>query len=193
MTCSARLQLAFSLACRLHGDQLRKGTGVPYITHVMAVSALVGEYGGDEDGMIAALLHDSLEDRGDRISLPELVERFGWRVGRIVMGCSDCTTRPKPPWIERKRAYVEQLRTEGSHVKIVAAADKLHNARALVRDVAELGDAAWSRFNAPKEQQCWYLRACVAALSDAWAHPLLCELDATVQRLEQLCGVASST
>ena len=186
---SARLASAFSLAVDLHGDHTRKGTGVPYITHLMTVSAMVGEYGGDEDLMIAALLHDALEDRPDRITLPQIVHRFGWRVGRVVEGCSDCTSKPKPPWEQRKRAFLQRLQTESADVKLVAAADKLHNTITLLRDVERVGDTFWNRFNAPKDRQCWYLRSCVDALKHGWWNDILIGLDQAVTGLERLSGL----
>jgi (p)ppGpp synthase/HD superfamily hydrolase len=189
MLVSARLASAFSLAVELHGDHLRKGTGVPYLTHLMAVSGLVGEHGGDEDLMIAGLLHDALEDRPDRITSAEMVRRFGWRVGRVVEGCSDCQSRPKPPWEKRKREFLARLHGESGDVKLVAAADKLHNATTLLRDAQGMGDAHWSRFNAPKEMQCWYLRSCVTALRDGWRNDILIGLEEKVVGLEKLCGV----
>jgi (p)ppGpp synthase/HD superfamily hydrolase len=191
MLASVRLTSAFSLAVELHGDHIRKGTGVPYLTHLMMVSAMVGEYGGDEDLMIAALLHDALEDRPELISLPEIVHRFGWRVGRVVEGCSDCQSKPKPPWEQRKRAFLDRLRTESADVKLVAAADKLHNANTLLRDAQHMGDDLWRRFNAPKDKQCWYLRSCVVALKDGWWNDILTALDETVTGLETLCSVAN--
>jgi (p)ppGpp synthase/HD superfamily hydrolase len=166
---------------------VRKGSGVPYITHVMAVSALVGEYGGDEDQMIAALLHDTLEDCSDLITLPQIVESFGWRVGKIVAACSDCQSLPKPPWEPRKKAYLARLHHEDGDVKLVSAADKVHNATALLRDSQLHGDVHWSRFKAPKEQQCWYLRSCLEALCHAWWNPILLRLDEVVCALEQHC------
>lgn len=189
MIVSARLASAFSLAVQLHHDHLRKGSGVPYLTHLMAVSATVGEFGGDEDLMIAGLLHDALEDRPDRITLPDIIRQYGWRVGRVVEGCSDCQVSPKPPWEERKQAFLRRLRNESADVKLVAAADKLHNAGTLLRDVTRVGDSFWDRFNAPKERQCWYLRSCVDALEDGWWNDILLDLDRTVARLEQTSGV----
>lgn len=185
---TVRLASAFALAVELHGDHIRKGTGVPYLTHLMAVSGLVGEFGGDEDLMIAGLLHDTLEDRPDRITREEIVRRFGWRVGRVVEGCSDCNGWPKPPWRERKVAFIARLRDESGDVKLVAAADKLHNATTLLRDLRRLGDDLWHRFNAPKDQQCWYLRGCVDALRHGWHNDILLSLDETVTALEVLCG-----
>jgi (p)ppGpp synthase/HD superfamily hydrolase len=181
-----RMELALSTAWRIHSDQRRKGTGIPYLTHLLAVCALVGEYGGDEDQMVAALLHDTLEDRPDRINRQELIERFGWRVGHIVVGCSDCLAKPKPPWETRKRAYLERLRYDDPCVKLVVTADKLHNTRALVRDYRTMGEPMWSRFNADKHQQCWYLRACTVALAEQWSHPILGDFEGVVVQLEQL-------
>jgi (p)ppGpp synthase/HD superfamily hydrolase len=189
MTVPSRMQQALSMACSVHFDQRRKGTGVPYLTHLLAVSALVGEYGGDEDQMIAALLHDSLEDRPDRVNAAVLTETFGWRVARIVLGCSDCVSHPKPPWEQRKRAYLQSLRAEPPDVKLVSAADKLHNTRALIRDLGASGDAMWLRFNANKDKQCWYLRSCVEVLSDGFSHPILQELEGAVATLQKLCGL----
>jgi (p)ppGpp synthase/HD superfamily hydrolase len=187
-----RLASAFSLTANIHGDQRRKGSGVPYLTHLMAVSAMVGEFGGDEDLMIAALLHDALEDQPDRVTVEEIVARFGWRVARVVLGCSDCRSKPKPPWEERKRAFVQRLASESSEVRLVTAADKLHNTIALVRAVRDCGDDAWKAYNAPKEKQCWYLRSCVQALRTGWSHPIVELLDEAVTELERLCGVSSS-
>jgi len=151
---------------------------------------LVGEYGGDEDQMIAALLHDSLEDRPDRVNASLLTETFGWRVARIVLGCSDCVSHPKPAWEQRKRAYLQTLRAEGPDVKLVSAADKLHNTRALIRDLGTSGDSMWLRFNASKEKQCWYLQSCVEALSEGFSHPILQELQGAVATLQKLCGLS---
>ena len=187
MTLSPRFSDALTLAWELHRNQTRKGSGIPYMTHLMAVSCLVGEYGGDEDLIIGGLLHDSIEDCSDRISLPQLIERFGWRVGKVVEGCSDCQSTPKPPWEQRKRAYVERLKNESTDIKLVAASDKLHNASALLRDTMLQGDAHWSRFKAPKERQCWYLRACFNALADGWSNAILQRLDETVSALERSC------
>ena len=185
-----RMELALVTAHRVHSDQRRKGTGVPYLTHLMAVSALVGEYGGDEDQMVAALLHDSLEDRSDRISRDQLVELFGWRVAHIVVGCSDCLARPKPPWEARKRAYLQRLGSDDPSVKLVVTADKVHNTRALVRDYLLIGEPMWLRFNADKHQQCWYLRSCVQTIGKGWSHPILRDFETLVSELEQLVAAS---
>lgn len=186
MAVTNRLSLAFDLAVQLHGEQVRKGTGVFYITHLMAVSSLVGEYGGSEDLMIAALLHDSLEDCPDRISASDIEKQFGPLVAHVVVGCSDCQCKPKPSWEQRRHTMVERLRTADSDIKLVAAADKLHNATSLLRDARYFGESHWERFNAPKERQLWYLRACHEALSEGWDNLILRVLGEVVRRLERL-------
>ena len=183
MPVTDRLSEAFRLTVSLHGKQIRKGTGVSYITHLMAVSSLVGEYGGDEDLMIAGLLHDSLEDCFDRIGLADIVAQFGERVGRVVQGCSDCCGRPKPSWEQRKQAFVKRLATEPADIKLVAAADKLHNASCLLRDTLLHGTSHWERFNAPKDRQAWYLQACLEALALGWDNPILMALDNVLSEL----------
>ena len=189
MSETSRLGAAFALVVDIHGGQKRKGNGVPYLTHLMAVSALVGEFGGDEELMIAGLLHDALEDQPHRIDAAQIAAHFGWRVAYTVIGCSDCNTHPKPPWEERKQAFLKRLAASCVDVRFVAAADKLHNTRSFVSAVRERGDAAWSAYNAPKERQCWYLRGCVDALRCGWEHPIVNELELVVAELERLCGV----
>ena len=111
-----RVSSAFSFAFEIHAGQYRKATCIPYIAHVMSVSALVLEYGGSEDAAIAGLLHDTIEDSEDGTATEKRIRRkFGLRVAGIVMECSDTVARPgedKPPWKERKVAYLAQLRAE---------------------------------------------------------------------------------
>lgn len=157
---SARLAAAFAFAERLYRRQFRKRSTVPYATHLMSVAALVGESGGDEDEMIAALLHDGPEDQGGRKTLAAIRRRFGPRVARIVAGCSDTFESPKPPWSERKRAYLRHLRTASASVRLVSAADKVHNARAILADLRR-GVDVWAKFNAGRDDQLKYYRALV--------------------------------
>jgi len=161
---------------------VRKGSGVPYITHLFAVSALVGEFGGDEEQMAAALLHDWLEDI-EGSSNQELERRFGARVARIVLACSDTTVRPKPPWKRRKLDHLAHLVHQPPAVRLVVACDKLHNARCLVREVATLHDAAFDCFNAPKNEVLWYYDAACTALATGWEHPAVDALRAVVDEL----------
>ena len=125
---------ALAYAAEKHAGQKRKGTRIPYISHPLAVASLVLEHGGGEDEVIAALLHDVAEDYGGQEALDEIREKFGMGVAAIVEGCTDTLESPKPKWRPRKEAYVEHLRGAHRSVRLVATADKLHNARAILRD-----------------------------------------------------------
>ncbi len=157
-----RLAEAFAYAVELHGDQVRKqaagedpADGVTYISHLMAVAALVLEHGGDEDEAIAALLHDGPEDQGGEETLGEIRERFGDGVAGIVEECSDTFEQPKPEWWTRKRLYHQELRTGSPSALLVSAADKAHNAGATLEDVRELGESVWKRFRMGREGSLW--------------------------------------
>lgn len=152
---------ALAHAHDLHREQLRKGADVPYVSHLLAVSSLVLEAGGDEEQAIAALLHDALEDQGDKTSFAEIQRRFGGRVAKIVRACSDTEVVPKPPWRERKQNYVKRLENEPEDVLLVSVADKLHNARATLADRRSDGPSVWLRFNVGVEDQRWYYEALV--------------------------------
>jgi len=161
-----RFDRALLYATHVHGGQVRKGTSTPYVAHLLAVAATVLEYGGDEDLAIAALLHDSVEDQGGRARLEDVRNRFGERVARIVEGCSDSLAdtaggERKAHWQERKEAYLAHLRNGDDDLLRVSLADKVHNARAILRDLRkpEVGDAIWSRFSQPKERTLWYYRS----------------------------------
>lgn len=155
---NSRFEEALVLAARLHAHQKRKDKDLPYISHLLAVTALVFEDGGDEDEVIAALLHDAAEDQGGLRTLHEIRSRFGERVAAIVEGCSDTFTLPKPPWQERKQAYLEHLRTAPAEVRRVSLADKLHNARTILADLETDGQVVWKRFNGGKQGSLWYYR-----------------------------------
>jgi (p)ppGpp synthase/HD superfamily hydrolase len=186
-----RFEEALVYATRLHAGQTRKKTGRPYIGHLLGVTALVLQYGTDEDEAIAALLHDAVEDCGGRPRLGEIRARFGERVARIVEGCTDSFEQDpqrKPPWRARKEQYIAHVRTAEPSVRLVSVADKVHNAREILADVRAHGDAIWSRFTGRKEGSLWYYRALVGAFRDGWAHPLVDELDRTVSELERLAA-----
>jgi (p)ppGpp synthase/HD superfamily hydrolase len=154
---SDRFDQALQRACELHRSQFRKGTEIPYLSHLLAVASLVLEDGGDEDQAIAALLHDAVEDQGGRPTLDSIRSDFGDRVASIVEACSDTDTYPKPAWRERKENYLRHLREEPrAEVLRVSAADKLHNARCIIADYRRFGESVWRRFNAGKEEQAWY-------------------------------------
>ena len=150
---------AFAYAVHLHALQARKGTVIPYVTHLMTVCSLVLEDGGDEDQAVAALLHDGPEDQGGQTVLDEIRRRFGDEVANLVDGLSDTLVEPKPDWEPRKTDYLERLEHEPTTVLRVSLADKLHNLRSMAIDRASLGEAFWGRFHAGRKQQEWYFGA----------------------------------
>jgi (p)ppGpp synthase/HD superfamily hydrolase len=156
---TTRFDEAFRYAHGLHQNQLRKGTVIPYISHLMAVSALVVEYGGGEDQAIAGLLHDAAEDQGGAKTLAEIRALFGDAVANIVADCTDAWTEPKPPWRARKEAYLEALPNKPQASLLVSLADKTHNAEAILFDYRVLGATLWDRFNGGSDGTRWYYRA----------------------------------
>ena len=181
---SERFPDAVRFAWRVHQRQPRKGTAVPYLSHLLAVASLVLEDGGDEDEAIAGLLHDAVEDGGGQPVLEEIRSEFGDKVADIVWACSDTDQTPKPPWEERKKAYIQHVRQASAEVRRVSAADKLHNARAILKDYREIGDRLWGRFKGTREQTLWYYRELVEAFREAGGGRLTDELDRVVSDLE---------
>ena len=179
----SRFRAALVLAAELHAGQLRKGTDIPYIGHLLAVAATVIEDGGSEDEAIAALLHDAAEDQGGEQVLAAIRARFGDGVGGIVAECSDTFESPKPPWRERKQAYVAHLATASDGAIRVSLADKLHNARAIVRDLSLSGPALWERFSAGREAQLWYYGELAAAFEARRPGVLTAELRGLVDEM----------
>jgi (p)ppGpp synthase/HD superfamily hydrolase len=170
---------------------MRKGTSTPYIAHLLAVAATVLEYGGDEDLAIAALLHDSAEDQGGRARLEDVRNRFGDRVAHVVAACSDSLAdtakgEQKADWQKRKEAYLAHLDSATEDVLRVSLADKVHNARAILRDLrkADVGESIWSRFSQPREQTLWYYRGLVDKFRERWPGQLADELHDIVEVLE---------
>jgi GTP pyrophosphokinase len=174
---------AFDYAARLHATQTKKGTSTPYLAHLMSVTALVLEDGGTEDEAIAALLHDAVEDQGGEPRLAEIRARFGDPVAHIVEGCTDSFVTPKPPWLERKRAYVEHAQRLDESTLRVSAADKVSNVTAILRDLRKVGDGVWTRFNASREDVLWYYQALVEAFRMSGGGPLVDELERAVTEL----------
>lgn len=190
---TARFRDALSFAAQVHEADTRKGSGVPYVAHLLGVAALVLLDGGDEDEAIAALLHDTLEDHGREVTRADLRARFGPRVARLVEDCTD--TPPdyaggeKPPWRARKTAYLAHVEASEPARLRVSLADKVDNARAIVADLRTVGDRVWRRFQAGEAEQLWYYRSLVAAYRKAGVRgPLLDELDRTVTEMERLAA-----
>ncbi len=178
-----RLGDALKLAADAFAHVPRKGTGIPYLSHLLAVSTMVMEHGGSPDQCIAAVLHDYLEDIPGASEV-ELAERFGGNVARLVRALSDTThAGHKEPWLERKQRYIAHLRSTSEDVRLICCADKIHNARSLLRDRRALGDALFDRFHATKEQTFWYYDEVVSALGEGWSHALLEELRGHVDEL----------
>lgn len=168
MQLGPRFDTALAYARQAHASQTRKGTAVPYVAHLLAVSATVLEYGGDEDLAIAGLLHDAVEDQGGLPRLADIRARFGERVAGIVLACSDSEATDsgaKPPWRQRKLAYLRHLDGADRDVLLVSLADKVHNARSILRDLrtAGVGASVWGRFNASAADTVAYYAALAAA------------------------------
>ena len=180
-----RTAQGLALAFELHRQQERKGAGAPYITHLLAVAALVGEYGGDEDQFIAALLHDAVEDQGGLPTLKRVQDMFGDRVASLVLACSDTDVEPKPPWRERKELFVRGLAAAHPDIKLIVAADKLHNARITTRDLRTRGHDLWRDFKGGADGTLWYYDEVLLALQFEWQHAIIDELADAVESLQK--------
>lgn len=163
---TAKFDEALQVASQLHRNQARKGTQIPYLSHLLAVSSLVLEYGGTETQAIAALLHDAVEDCGGEPVLENIREQFGKDVASIVASCTDSfEAGPKRSWRERKEAYLDHLREADPEHLLVTAADKFHNLRTIQRDLKEVGYSLWSRFNVGPSELEWYYRSVIEILN----------------------------
>ena len=183
---SERIIDAMAAAAQIHGTQRRKGTEIPYLSHLLCTCSIALEYGANEDEAIAALLHDAIEDGRPTAAARATVWSFGDEVGRIVEACTDADTQPKPPWRPRKEAYLASLDKKDHSVLLVSASDKLHNARSIVRDRRGVGEKVWDRFKVQKSDTLWYYRSLVVAYRENSEHnrALVAELDRTVAEME---------
>ena len=200
MRLSPRFEAALVMATQLHAGQVRKGTEeqkrngteIPYVSHLLGVSSLVLEHGGTEDQAIAALLHDAVEDQNatyqDKTkTLDRIRDHFGTEVAEIVDHCTDAYEDPKPEWREKKEEYISKIPNMPAYAGLVSCADKLHNARAILSDLRDIGDDIWSRFNGGKDGTLWYYRALVDAFDDKDIQSRLTdELSRTVEEIEKL-------
>lgn len=185
----SKFQEALGFAAELHRTQTRKASQVPYVGHLLSVAGLVIESDGTETEVIAALLHDAAEDQGGDATLAQIEERFGPDVATIVEECSDTVVTPKPPWRERKQAYLTHLEKASDSTLLVSMADKLDNARAILRDLRRYGPKVWQRFNTDDpHQHLWYYRSLLEIYrrrSDSW---LVDELSRVVETLAEEVG-----
>lgn len=190
---SPKFALALQFANEIHSTQARKGLGAPYISHLMAVCALVLEYGGDETQAIAALLHDSAEDCGGQPMLETVRVLFGDEVAAIVESCTDTFSDPKPAWRPRKEAYLKAMTSKPESAKLVACADKLHNIGHTLRDIHREGVEAWkarmsNSENGAAEKQTWYYLGCLEALGTGWGNPIVRIFGSAVSELCRAVG-----
>ena len=200
MRLSPRFEAALVMSTQLHAGQMRKGTEeqkqngteIPYVSHLLGVSSLVLEYGGSEDQAIAALLHDAVEDQGGIKTLDRIRDHFGSEVAEIVDHCTDAYEDPKPEWRQRKETYVDEVPNMPATAALVSCADKLHNARAILSDLRDIGEDLWGRFTGGKDGTRWYYRLLVEAFDDVedfdevFPNRLKDELMRTVEEIEKL-------
>ena len=183
-----RFLRAFVFAAEKHSGQTRKASTIPYIAHLMGVASLVLEAGGDEDLAIAALLHDVVEDCGGAPMLKEVRRRFGKRVAKVVDGCTDADTYPKPPWRERKEKYIRHLKAADADTRLVSAADKLNNVRSILSDYRAIGESVWSRFKGGREGTLWYYRTLRDQFLRHKRNRITRDLELAVNELDSLAG-----
>jgi len=183
-----RFDEAVRYARQAHEAQARKGAGTPYLGHLLGVASIVLDDGGTEDEAIAALLHDAAEDQGGRARLEDIRARFGDAVARIVEDCTDSWETPKKPWAERKLAYTEHARTLAPSSLRVSAADKVHNTYTTLRDLRNIGEEVWGRFNASADDVMAYYDALVRSYREAGGGRLVDELGRIVRGIEREMG-----
>jgi GTP pyrophosphokinase len=187
---SERFLDALRVAAELHATQRRKGTGVPYVAHLLGTCTIALEFGANEDQAIAALLHDAIEDVRPTAMARESVAAFGPEVLRIVEACTDseADADPRPPWRERKERYLASIPEADAPVLLVSASDKLYNARAIAIDLRRVGPAVWERFDGGRNDRIWYYRSLVDAYRDNPASEphLIDELARTVDEVERM-------
>ncbi|HEY5425752.1 MAG TPA: HD domain-containing protein [Candidatus Tumulicola sp.] len=188
---SPRFDKALAYAARVHRTQKRKGPEIPYVSHLLAVAAIVLENGGDEDEAIAALLHDAAEDQGGLPRLADIRAQFGERVADVVEACSDSLEEDpekKKPWKMRKERYQRHLReSRDASAYLVSAADKLHNARATLEDLVTHGPTVWNRFSVGRSETLWNYEELLGVYSagprDPRRAPIVRRLKAVVEQL----------
>lgn len=183
-----RFDDALAFAARLHRQQRRKGADTPYIAHLLSVAALVLEHGGDEDQAIAGLLHDAVEDQGGMEMAEDISRRFGDRVARTVLDCSDSADGQKAPWKTRKLDYLAGIAKKSDDATLVTACDKLHNATAIVEDLRAHGRVVFDRFTAGEDGTLWYYAELARALTARWPGPLSARLERRVAEMQSLAA-----
>ena len=187
-TLTNKLDRAFGYAHEVHDGQFKKGTSVPYLGHLMGVSSIVLGDGGSEDEAVAALLHDAAEDHGGRARLDDIRSRFGDNVARIVEDCTDSWDTPKPSWLARKQAYIQRARTLSSPSLRVSIADKVHNTYGILRDLRNIGEKVWERYDVSADDVLAYYESLVRAYREAGGGRLVDELERIVRGIQREMG-----
>lgn len=185
---TARFDEALAYAHALHRAQTRKGSGTPYIAHLLGVCAIALEDGASEDEAIGALLHDAAEDQGGAATLAEIERRFGPQVARIVADCTDAWDQPKPPWRARKEAYLAALPSKPAASLRVSLADKVHNAESIAQDHRVLGEAIFARFVGGPQGTRWYYRELARVFAQARPGPLAERLARAIADFDKTAG-----
>lgn len=191
MTDLNKLSEAFTFANQMHKDQIRTGSGAPYICHIMQVCGLVLEYGGTIDEAMGALFHDLFEDHGDKVTPEQVAKIFGQECVDIALECSDYIItkegEEKSPWHERKQAYLDKVPHKSNGAKLVTCADKLHNARSIISDYKTIGDEIWDKFSSSQEDTKWYYMSVYKQLdASGFNNRIIKDLKATVEQLQAL-------
>jgi GTP pyrophosphokinase len=193
MIVSDRFEKALIYATRLHTNL--NGSAMSYIAHLLSVCGIALEHGADEDEAIAALLHGSIKDAGekgiDRIR-EEIREAFGDKILEIVNGFTDMDVYPIPPLAEQREAYLARLRDSSSSVRFILAADKLQNAKCILHDYRELGEELWKNFKGGREGTLWYYSLLIAELRKGTYSPIVEELDRVVMEIGKLVDARKS-
>jgi (p)ppGpp synthase/HD superfamily hydrolase len=189
---SSHFSDAMAFAAQLHAGQFRKTSAVPYISHLLAVTAIALEHGANENEAIAALLHDAAEDQGGTPTLETIRQRFGPAVAEIVAGCTDSLEidpAKKLPWRQRKENYIAHLADASPSVLLVSASEKLHNARSILADLRSCGPSCFDKFKGGRDGTLWYYRALVSAFQLRGRHTVLVEeLARIVKEIENVAG-----
>ena len=189
-----KLTRAVDYARYLHIER-RKGTGIPSMAHLFGVASLViGEAGladfpVTEDMVIAALLHDAVEDHGGALRLEDIRQNFGPEVARMVEGLSDSLAEDpnvKDPWDQRKQTYIDRVRGEPADVRLISAADKLYNARSILEDYRVIGPEVWRRFKRGRDLQIWYFETILEVFKSAGKSRIVDEFERVVIELKRI-------
>jgi GTP pyrophosphokinase len=189
-----RLTCAVDYARHLHIER-RKGTGIPAMAHLFGVASLViGEAGladfpVTEDMVVAALLHDAVEDHGGALRLEDIRQNFGPDVARMVEGLSDSLAEDpgaKDPWEQRKQDYIDRLRGEPADVRLISVADKLYNARSILEDYRVIGPEVWRRFKRGRDLQIWYFETLLDVFKSAGKSRIVDEFERVVIELKRI-------